>query len=99
MTKAFKLNWHIPVPQELEEGSLADRWTEDGDYEPDCQVKVDDCGFFIHWKSENRVRRIDRSIDRHASDQNFLYLYLSCQPRSFSCLRYYLAYMQLSMHD
>ena len=55
MTKAFKLNWHIEVPQELQEGSLVDRWTEDGDFEPDCTVKVDDCGFFIYWKSEARV--------------------------------------------
>jgi len=28
MTKAFKLNWHIPVPPELQNGALADRWTE-----------------------------------------------------------------------
>ena len=56
MTKAFKLNWHIEVPQELQEGSLVDRWTEDGDFESDCTVKVDDCGFFIYWKSESRVR-------------------------------------------
>ena len=56
MTKAFKLNWHIEVPRELQEGSLVDRWTEDGDFEPDCTVKVDDCGFFIYWKSEARVR-------------------------------------------
>ena len=55
MTKAFKLNWHIEVPLELQEGSLVDRWTEDGDFEPDCTVKVDDCGFFIYWKSETRV--------------------------------------------
>ena len=58
MTKAFKLNWHIEVPQELQEGYLVDRWTEDGDFETDCTVKVDDCGFFIYWKSESRVRRV-----------------------------------------
>jgi len=28
MTKAYKLNWHIPVPQELQDGALCDRWTE-----------------------------------------------------------------------
>ena len=28
---------------------------QDGDYESDCLVKVDDCGFFIYWKSEPRV--------------------------------------------
>ena len=51
MTKAFKLNWHIPVPTPLQEGALTDRWTEDA-YETDCNVRVDDCGFFIYWKSE-----------------------------------------------
>ena len=55
MTKAFKLNWHIPVPDALQEGALVDRWTEDGDFESDAVVKVDDCGFFINWKSETRV--------------------------------------------
>lgn len=55
MTKAFKLNWHLEVPAELTAGCTAvDRWTEDGDHEPECAVKVDDCGFFIHWKSEPR---------------------------------------------
>jgi hypothetical protein len=28
MTKAFKLNWHVPVPAQLQDGALADRWTE-----------------------------------------------------------------------
>jgi len=28
MTKASKLNWHIPVPKELQEGAICDRWTE-----------------------------------------------------------------------
>ncbi len=28
MTKAFKLNWHIPVPPELQEGVVVDRWTD-----------------------------------------------------------------------
>eukprot|EP00094_Tigriopus_californicus_P012882 TCALIF_12455-PA protein Name:"Similar to PLCB4 1-phosphatidylinositol 4,5-bisphosphate phosphodiesterase beta-4 (Homo sapiens)" AED:0.17 eAED:0.17 QI:0/0.75/0.82/0.94/1/1/17/384/960 len=53
MTKAFKLNWRIPVPKELQDGEMVDRWTEDGDVET-CLVQVDECGFFIHWKSENR---------------------------------------------
>ena len=30
-------------------------FTQDGDIEFDCLVKVDDCGFFIYWKSEQRV--------------------------------------------
>jgi hypothetical protein len=28
MTKASKLNWHIPVPPELQAGAICDRWTE-----------------------------------------------------------------------
>ena len=28
---------------------------QDGDCEQECVVKVDDCGFFIYWKSETRV--------------------------------------------
>ena len=30
---------------------------QDGDVEQECMVKVDDCGFFIYWKSELRVRQ------------------------------------------
>jgi hypothetical protein len=26
--------------------------------EPECLVKVDEFGFFMHWKSEPRVRRL-----------------------------------------
>ena len=57
MTKAFELDWKVPVPKELLEGSTFDRWTEDKestDLENDCLFKVDDCGFFIFWKSEGR---------------------------------------------
>ena len=54
MTKAFKLDWHLEVPAGLQEGAKADRWTEDGDFEEDCTVRVDDCGFFIYWKSNGR---------------------------------------------
>jgi len=54
MTKAFKLNWRKEVPEELLTGLTVERWTEDGDVEQDCIVKVDSCGFFIYWKSENR---------------------------------------------
>ena len=57
MTKAFELDWKVPVPKELLDGSVFDRWTEDkdsSDIEYDCLFKVDDCGFFIFWKSEGR---------------------------------------------
>lgn len=35
---------------------------QDGDLEPDCVVKVDDCGFFIYWKSESRVSPIQLQL-------------------------------------
>ena len=57
MTKAFELDWKVPVPKELLEGSVFDRWTEEKescDIEYDCLFKVDDCGFFIFWKSDGR---------------------------------------------
>ncbi|CAG0883048.1 unnamed protein product [Cyprideis torosa] len=57
MTKYFEFNWKILVPSELVNGCYFDRWTEERDtfdYEPNCYVKVDDCGFFIYWKSEGR---------------------------------------------
>ena len=34
------------------------------DYEPSCFFQVDEYGFFIHWKSEPRVRVILQSIFR-----------------------------------
>nr|XP_040581818.1 1-phosphatidylinositol 4,5-bisphosphate phosphodiesterase-like isoform X2 [Lepeophtheirus salmonis] len=54
MTKAFRFDWHRDVPRPLQNGAFVDRWTEDYDSEVDCELKVDDCGFFIYWKSENR---------------------------------------------
>ena len=39
MTKAFELDWKVPVPKELLDGSVFDRWTEDkdsSDIEYDC---------------------------------------------------------------
>ena len=54
MTKAFKLDWHLEVPSGLQGGATVDIWKEDGDLEENCLVRVDDCGFFIYWKSEGR---------------------------------------------
>jgi len=58
MTKAFELQWKIPVPKPLLDGATFTRWTEEKDsgtdLEPNCLMKVDDCGFFISWKSEDR---------------------------------------------
>ncbi|XP_047003383.1 1-phosphatidylinositol 4,5-bisphosphate phosphodiesterase-like [Schistocerca americana] len=55
MTKRLELEWRVPVPQPLVEGCLLDRWSEEKDapkLEPRCFFRVDDCGFFIHWKSK-----------------------------------------------
>lgn len=57
MTKHFKFNWQIPVDEELRNGAIFDRWTEEKeniDYEPDCLFKVDEYGFFVYWKSAER---------------------------------------------
>ncbi|TRY75722.1 hypothetical protein TCAL_08675, partial [Tigriopus californicus] len=54
MTKFIQLDWKIPVPEDLQLGTNCDRWTEEKevvDFEADCRVIVDDCGFFIAWKS------------------------------------------------
>lgn len=58
MTKYFELNWKIPVPQELQDGTIGDRWVEEKesfDFEPECKFKIDESGFFISWKSEGKV--------------------------------------------
>ena len=33
---------------------------QDGDVEQECLVKVDDCGFYIYWKSQYRVSNENR---------------------------------------
>ena len=59
MTKYVEFGWKRPVPDSLLAGAVCDRWTEEKeagvDFEPDCKLSVDDCGFFIAWKSESRV--------------------------------------------
>ena len=58
MTKYFELNWKIPVPPQLQEGTVSDRWVEDKesfDCETNCKFKVDECRFFLSWKSEGKV--------------------------------------------
>lgn len=59
MTKKYEFKWVIPVPEELKEGCSFDRWFETKDiqdFEKDCTFKVDEYGFFLYWKSEDRVR-------------------------------------------
>ncbi|XP_011155850.2 1-phosphatidylinositol 4,5-bisphosphate phosphodiesterase [Solenopsis invicta] len=57
MTKKFEFNWRIEVPELLRNGSVFDRWFEDKEtteYEPNCLFKVDEYGFFIYWKSDDK---------------------------------------------
>ena len=57
MTKHVDFQWKVPVPEELLKGTVFDRWTEekdDIDKEDNCMFRVDDCGFYIYWKSDGR---------------------------------------------
>ncbi|KAK7603889.1 hypothetical protein V9T40_004162 [Parthenolecanium corni] len=57
MTKKFEFNWQIPVPEPLLNGCVFDRWTEEkdsSDIEQNCMFKVDEYGFFIYWKGDQR---------------------------------------------
>ena len=72
MTKAFVLDWHIPVDKPLLEGDTFDRWSEE-EVEEGCRFKVDHDGFFISWKSEGReaevldLSQVNRSIHHYNS--------------------------------
>lgn len=55
MSRRLELAWYVPVPPPLLEGCVLDRWSEEKDtpkLEPRCLFRVDDCGFFIHWRSK-----------------------------------------------
>ncbi|KAH0956604.1 hypothetical protein HN011_004935 [Eciton burchellii] len=57
MTKKFEFNWRIEVPELLRKGAVFDRWFEDKEtteYEANCLFKVDEYGFFIYWKSNDK---------------------------------------------
>uniref|UniRef100_A0A1I8I6F6 PH_14 domain-containing protein n=1 Tax=Macrostomum lignano TaxID=282301 RepID=A0A1I8I6F6_9PLAT len=52
--KAYDFNWRMPVAAHLMKGAVFDRYDEyNGSLEQGCEVKVDEFGFFIYWKSEN----------------------------------------------
>nr|ABJ96343.1 phospholipase C beta [Chaetopterus pergamentaceus] len=59
MAKLYDFQWITPVPEPLLQGSFFDRWEEEtGVYEPKSFVRVDEYGFFIYWKSENREGQV-----------------------------------------
>ena len=58
MTKKYKFDWIIPVPEELRTGATFDRWFETKDtqeFEPAALFRVDEYGFFLYWKSDGKV--------------------------------------------
>ncbi|XP_054617434.1 1-phosphatidylinositol 4,5-bisphosphate phosphodiesterase beta-4-like isoform X2 [Dunckerocampus dactyliophorus] len=59
MTKSYEFNWQKHVPDFLQDGASFDRFDEDPYiFEPNCQVKVDEYGFFITWKSEGKEGQV-----------------------------------------
>uniref|UniRef100_A0A8C4III3 1-phosphatidylinositol 4,5-bisphosphate phosphodiesterase n=1 Tax=Dicentrarchus labrax TaxID=13489 RepID=A0A8C4III3_DICLA len=57
MTKSYEFNWQKHLPEFMQEGTSFDRFDEDPyTFEPNCQMKVDEYGFFITWKSEGKVQ-------------------------------------------
>uniref|UniRef100_A0A4W6DTD3 1-phosphatidylinositol 4,5-bisphosphate phosphodiesterase n=1 Tax=Lates calcarifer TaxID=8187 RepID=A0A4W6DTD3_LATCA len=57
MTKSYEFNWQKHLPEFMQEGASFDRFDEDPYiFEPNCQMRVDEYGFFITWKSEGKVR-------------------------------------------
>uniref|UniRef100_A0A3B3X612 1-phosphatidylinositol 4,5-bisphosphate phosphodiesterase n=1 Tax=Poecilia mexicana TaxID=48701 RepID=A0A3B3X612_9TELE len=55
MTKSYEFNWQKHLPEFMQEGASFDRFDEDPYlFEPNCQMKVDEYGFFITWKSEGK---------------------------------------------
>ena len=84
MTKYFELNWKIPVAPKLQEGTVGDRWTEENqnfDFEAECKFKIDECGFFISWKSEGKVNL-----------KEYLFIYLVVPHQSSTNFSYFATY-------
>uniref|UniRef100_UPI0037E900AF 1-phosphatidylinositol 4,5-bisphosphate phosphodiesterase beta-4-like isoform X2 n=1 Tax=Semicossyphus pulcher TaxID=241346 RepID=UPI0037E900AF len=59
MTKSYEFNWQKHLPEFMQEGASFDRFDEDPYiFEPNCQVTVDEFGFFITWKSEGKEGQV-----------------------------------------
>ncbi|CAK6962655.1 -phosphatidylinositol 4%2C5-bisphosphate phosphodiesterase beta-4-like [Scomber scombrus] len=59
MTKSYEFNWQKHLPEYMQEGRFFDRFDEDPYFfEPNCQMKVDEYGFFITWKSEGKEGQV-----------------------------------------
>ncbi|XP_053300996.1 1-phosphatidylinositol 4,5-bisphosphate phosphodiesterase beta-4 [Pleuronectes platessa] len=59
MTKSYVFNWQKHLPEFMQEGTSFDRFDEDPYFfEPSCQMRVDEFGFFITWKSEGKEGQV-----------------------------------------
>ncbi|TMS11983.1 1-phosphatidylinositol 4,5-bisphosphate phosphodiesterase beta-4 [Larimichthys crocea] len=59
MTKSYEFNWQKHLPEFMQEGTSFDRFDEDPYiFEPNCQMRVDEYGFFITWKSEGKEGQV-----------------------------------------
>ncbi|KAM6992735.1 1-phosphatidylinositol 4,5-bisphosphate phosphodiesterase beta-4 isoform 2-T2 [Tautogolabrus adspersus] len=59
MTKSYEFNWQKHLPEFMQEGASFDRFDEDPFmFEPNCQMRVDEFGFFITWKSEGKEGQV-----------------------------------------
>uniref|UniRef100_A0A8D3CQ70 1-phosphatidylinositol 4,5-bisphosphate phosphodiesterase n=1 Tax=Scophthalmus maximus TaxID=52904 RepID=A0A8D3CQ70_SCOMX len=59
MTKSYEFNWQKHLPEFMQEGASFDRFDEDPyTFEPSCQMRVDEYGFFITWKSEGKEGQV-----------------------------------------
>ncbi|XP_068197850.1 1-phosphatidylinositol 4,5-bisphosphate phosphodiesterase beta-4-like isoform X2 [Antennarius striatus] len=59
MTKSYEFNWQKHLPEFMQDGASFDRFDEDPYmFEPNSQMKVDEYGFFITWKSEGKEGQV-----------------------------------------
>uniref|UniRef100_A0A671TYC9 1-phosphatidylinositol 4,5-bisphosphate phosphodiesterase n=1 Tax=Sparus aurata TaxID=8175 RepID=A0A671TYC9_SPAAU len=59
MTKSYEFNWQKHLPEFMQEGASFDRFDEDPYiFEPNCQMQVDEFGFYITWKSEGKEGQV-----------------------------------------
>nr|XP_043904919.1 1-phosphatidylinositol 4,5-bisphosphate phosphodiesterase beta-4-like isoform X2 [Solea senegalensis] len=59
MTKSYEFNWQRHLPEFMQDGASFDRFDEDPYmFEPSCQMRVDEFGFFITWKSEGKEGQV-----------------------------------------
>ncbi|OQV15721.1 1-phosphatidylinositol 4,5-bisphosphate phosphodiesterase beta-4 [Hypsibius exemplaris] len=55
LAKQYEFNWQMVVPQALQDGCMFDKWDEEtAEIEFNCTFKVDEYGFFLYYKPENK---------------------------------------------